>query len=274
MNRAIEIKSLDAAELAPYAKLTEAQLRNRQQPEAGLFIAEGVKVCEYALRAGYEAVSFLMERKHITGKAAELLDLCPQTPVYTAESEVLSALTGFQLTRGVLCAMRRKPLPTLAEVCMDAKRLAVLEGLVDASNIGAIFRSASALGVDGILLSPNCCDPLYRKAIRASMGSVFTVPWCFLPEYVITFEEGIPGVLRHYGFESAALALSDTAVSLDTPELKKIGKLAIFLGNEGAGLREETISQCDHKVIIPMRHGMDSLNVAMAASVAFWELRV
>ena len=273
MNKIIEINTLDAPELAPYARLTEAQLKSRQRPEDGIFIAEGVKVCEYALRAGYEPLSFLMERKHIKGKAAALLELCSNITVYTAESSTLSALTGFELTRGVLCAMRRKALPTVEEVCAGARRIAVLEGLVDASNVGAIFRSASALGVDGILLSPNCCDPLYRKAIRAGMGSVFTLPWCFLPEYMCSFDEGVPGILRNLGFESAALALDERAKELDAPELKSIDRLAIFMGNEGDGLKKETIAQCDHTVIIPMRHGMDSLNVAAAAAIAFWELR-
>jgi len=274
MSIVIEIDNLESAELAPYARLTEAQLRSRQRPEDGLFIAEGTKVCEYALKAGFEPVSFLMERKHIEGKAAELLGLCGEVPVYTADSAVLSSLTGFELTRGVLCAMRRKPMPSVDKVCAGARRIAVLEGLVDASNVGAIFRSASALGMDGILLSPNCCDPLYRKAIRASMGSVFTVPWCFLPEYACSFEDGIPGLLRNYGFESAALALDERAKPLDTPEIRTAEKLAIFLGSEGDGLKKETIDKCDHTLIIPMRHGMDSLNVAAAAAVAFWELRV
>lgn len=273
MMNVIEIKSLDTPELAPYAKLTEAQLRSRQRPEAGMFIAEGVKVCEYALAAGFEPVSFLVERKHIEGKARALLSGCGETPVYTAEREVLAALTGFELTRGVLCAMRRKPLPSAAQVCEGASRLAVLEGLVDPSNVGAVFRSASALGVDGLLLCPDCCDPLYRKAIRAGMGSVFTLPWCFLEEYMCSAEGGVPGLLRRYGFVSAALALDERAISLDAPVLKEAGKLALFLGSEGNGLKAGTVAACDHTVIIPMSHGMDSLNVAAAASVAFWELR-
>lgn len=265
MPEIIEITDLSSPELTVYTRLTEAQLRSRE----GIFIAEGVKVAEYALKAGCRPVSLLMERKHVTGKAKELIAACGNAPVYTAESDVLARLTGYPLTRGVLCAMTRPPVRMVAEVCAKAKRLAVLEGIVDPTNVGAVFRSAAALGVDGILLTPTCCDPLSRRGIRVSMGTVFQVPWARLAAWP---EDA--ALLQQQGFRLAALALDERAVSIDDPRLKAEKKLAVVLGAEGDGLASSTVARCDYTVKIPMANGVDSLNVAAAGAVAFWELRV
>ena len=266
MPNIIEITDYDAQALTPYARLTEAQLRNRLHPEDELFIAESPTVIGYALDAGCEPVSLLMERRHIDGKAAGLIDRMGDVPVYTAGKEVLARLTGYPLTRGVLCAMRRPAPRGVAEACAGAQRVAILEGIVDTTNIGAIFRSAAALGMDAVLLTPTCCDPLNRRAVRVSMGTVFQVPWARLDAW--------PGdELRNLGFRTAALALSDDSVSIDDPALMAEPRLAIVLGTEGDGLSPATIARCDYTVKIPMAHGVDSLNVAAAGAVAFWQLR-
>ena len=269
MANVIYLDLIDDPALDVYARLTEAQIRNRLEPEKGVFIAESPKVIRLALLAGFEPVSFLMEQKHIEGDAKDLLARCPDTPVYTGSRELLQSLTGYALTRGVLCAMRRKPLPDCDAVLSGAKRVAVLEGVVDATNLGAIVRSAAALNIDAILFSPTCCDPLNRRAVRVSMGTVFQVPWTFLSDWP---NEGLK-LLRERGFQSAAMALVDDSLSLADPRLKAPEKLAIVLGTEGDGLSKETIAACDYAVKIPMAHSVDSLNVAAAAAVAFWELR-
>ncbi len=266
MGNIVTLDSIDREELDVYARLTEAQIRNRLEPEKGIFIAESPKVIRLALDAGYEPVSFLMEQKHIEGDAKDLLLRCPDAPVYTSERALLKELTGYELTRGVLSAMRRKPLPALDAVLKGAKRVAVLDGIVDASNLGAIVRSAAALNIDAVLFSSTCCDPLNRRAVRVSMGTVFLVPWTILPE------NGL-GLLRGYGFRTAAMALVDDSLAMDDPKLKAIDRLAVVLGTEGDGLSKETIAACDFAVKIPMAHGVDSLNVAAASAVAFWELR-
>lgn len=269
MANIITLTSLDAPELDVYARLTQAQLRNRLEPEKGLFIAESPKVIGTALDTGLEPVSFLMEQRHITGDAAPLLARFPDVPVYTAERELLARLTGYTLTRGVLCAMRRPAPKSPSSVIADARRVAVLEGVVDATNIGAIFRSAAALGMDAVLLSPTCCDPLTRRAVRVSMGTVFQLPWA-------TFDiwpNGGMALLRGAGFATCAMALRDDSLALGDERLNSLPKLAIVLGAEGDGLANGTIAACDHTVRIPMAHGVDSLNVAAASAVAFWELR-
>ena len=269
----IEITDLNAPELAVYTKLTESQLRNKLEPEKGIFIAESPKVIGTALDAGCEPLSFLMERRQIDGPAAGVLARCPGAVVYTADRSVLQTLTGYALTRGVLCAMRR-PAPRRAEeLCRSASRVAVLEGIVDSTNIGAIFRSATALGVDAVLLSPSCCDPLCRRAVRVSMGTVFQVPWATLGDTPADWPEKGMDRLHAMGFKTAAMALDDRAVSIDDPALQAEKKLAIVLGTEGDGLAHSTIARCDYTVMIPMQHGVDSLNVAAAGAVAFWELR-
>lgn len=268
MPEIVEITDLSAPELAAYTKLTQAQLRNRCEPAQGIFIAESPKVIGTALDAGYTPLSLLMEREKITGQAQALLTHCGDVPVYTADRAVLAELTGYTLTRGVLCAMRRPQLPTPAALCADARRLAVLEGIVDATNIGAIFRSAAALGVDAILLTPTCCDPLCRRAVRVSMGTVFQVPWSYLPR-----TDWLP-LLRAQGFYCAAMALTPAARPIDDASLAQKERLAIILGTEGDGLCESTVAGCDCAVQIPMAHGVDSLNVAAASAVAFWQLRV
>ena len=265
----ITLTSLDAPELDVYARLTQAQLRNRLEPEKGLFIAESPKVIGTALSAGLEPVSFLLEQRHITGDAASLLARFPDVPVYTAERELLARLTGYTLTRGVLCAMRRPAPKSPTEVIAGAKRIAVLEGVVDATNIGAIFRSAAALGMDAVLLSPTCCDPLTRRAVRVSMGTVFQLPWATFD----TWPAGGMEILRGAGFATCAMALRDDSLALGDERLNSIPKLAIALGAEGDGLANGTIAACDYTVRIPMAHGVDSLNVAAASAVAFWELR-
>ena len=268
MPNIIPITDFDAPELDVYARLTENQLINRQEPEKGLFIAESPKVVERALDAGYQPVSLLLERKHIEGEAKNVIARCGEIPVYTAEFDVLTQLTGFQLTRGVLCAMRRPPLPSAEEICRGARRIAVLENVMNPTNIGAIFRSAAALNMDAVLLTPACSNPLYRRAIRVSMGTVFQVPWTF----VDSWPDGGIAMLRSLGFRTAAMALSDEAVSIDDPQLMTEDKLAIILGTEGDGLAASTIADSDYTVCIPMSHGVDSLNVAAASAVAFWQL--
>ena len=261
----IEVTDLAAPELDVYARLTEAQLRNRLEPDKGVFIAESPKVIATALDAGYEPLSLLMERRHIEGDAQPILSRCGGIPVYTAERETLARLTGFELTRGVLCAMRRPRLPSAEEVCARARRVVVLEGIVDHTNVGAIFRSAAALGIDAVLVTPTCCDPFYRRAVRVSMGTVFQVPWTYLPE-------GWPQTLRDLGFTTAAMALCDASLPIYAPQLKRADRLAVVLGTEGDGLAESTIAACDCTVRIPMTHGVDSLNVAAASAVAFYQL--
>ena len=266
MPNIFEITDFNAPELDIFARLTEAQLMNRFQPENALFIAESPKVIHRALDGGYQPVSLLMERRHIEGQAADVIARCPDTPIYTAEPDVLTRLTGFQLTRGVLCAMRRPPLPPLSRVLEGTKRVVVLENVQNPTNVGAIFRSAAALGMDAVLLTPGCSDPLYRRSARVSMGTVFQIPWTFLPT-------DWPQVLKDRGFATAALALSDDSISVDDPRLMALPKLALVLGSEGDGLTQSTIAACDHTVKIPMYHGVDSLNVAAASAVAFWQLR-
>lgn len=273
MSDIIEITSLSAPELDVFARLTEAQLRNRLEPEKGVFIAESPKVIVRALDAGFRPVSFLMEWRHITGDAAPLLARCPGVPVYTAERAVLSALTGYELTRGVLCAMRRPQYPSVETLCKDVRRVAVLENIVDSTNIGAIFRSAAALGVGAILVTPSCCDPLCRRAARVSMGTVFQVPWTQIGETAADWPEGGLHRLHALGFKTAAMALSDRSVPIDDAQVMNEPRLAIVLGTEGDGLLPQTIAACDYTVRIPMSHGVDSLNVAAASAVAFWQLR-
>ena len=272
MPRIIEIKNFSAPELDAYARLTEAQLRSRQRPEMGLFIAESPKVIGHALDAGYEPVSLLMEQKHICGQGEEIIRRCGDVPVYTGESALLAKLTGFPLTRGILCAMKRPPLPCAEEICRDARRIAVLEGIVDPTNVGAIFRSAAALGMDAVLANPCCCDPLHRRAVRVSMGTVFQVPWAYIGNKAEDWPESGMARLKAMGFKTAAMALDDRAISIDDPRLMDEGRLAIVLGTEGDGLSPATIAACDYTAMIPMSHGVDSLNVAAASAVAFWQL--
>ena len=272
MPNIIEIMDFHAPELDPYARLTQNQLRNRLEPEKGIFIAESPKVIARALDAGYKPVSLLMERKQITGPAAGILSRCGDAPVYTADREMLAELTGFELTRGVLCAFRRPAPRPVEELCKNARRVAVLEGIVDSTNVGAIFRSAAALNMDAVLINPSCCDPLCRRAVRVSMGTVFQVPWGQLGETPADWPEKGMDILHSLGFKTAAMALSDRSVSIDDEQLAKEPKLAIVLGTEGDGLAAGTIASCDYTVKIPMSHGVDSLNVAAASAVAFWQL--
>ena len=273
MPNIIEITDFHAPELDPYARLTQNQLRNRLEPEKGIFIAESPKVIDRALDAGYKPVSLLMERKQISGPAAGILSRCGDAPVYTADREMLAELTGFELTRGVLCAFRRPAPRPVEELCKNARRVAVLEGIVDSTNVGAIFRSAAALNMDAVLINPSCCDPLCRRAVRVSMGTVFQVPWGQLGETPADWPEKGMDILHSLGFKTAAMALSDRSVSIDDEQLAKEPKLAIVLGTEGDGLAAGTIASCDYTVKIPMSHGVDSLNVAAASAVAFWQLR-
>ena len=274
MPNIIEIADTSLPQLDVFARLTEGQLRSRLEPEKGIFIAESPKVIERALDAGYEPVSLLMERKHISGQGRDIIARCGDIPVYTADREVLAGLTGYQLTRGVLCAMRRPPLPSVEAVCANARRVAVLEGIVDSTNIGAIFRSAAALNMDAVLVTPTCGDPLYRRAVRVSMGTVFQIPWTRIGSGVSEWPQRGIQRLRELGFKTAAMALSDTAISIEEPCLIAEKKLAIVLGTEGDGLVPRTLADCDDTVRIPMSHGVDSLNVAAASAVAFWQLRV
>ena len=269
MPNVIEITDFSAPELDVYARLTEAQLLNRFEPAKGLFIAESPKVIHRALDSGCQPVSLLMERKDIDGSAREILERCPGIPVYTADEELLCGLTGYHLTRGVLCAMRRPPLPTVEAICKDACRIVVLENVQNPTNVGAIFRSAAALGMDAVLLTPGCSNPLYRRSARVSMGTVFQIPWTFTADWP---EAGM-AQLNALGFRSAALALSEKSISIDDPQLAEEAKLALLLGSEGDGLANATIARCDYTVKIPMYHGVDSLNVAAASAVAFWQLR-
>ena len=272
MPNIIEITDFHAPELDPYARLTQNQLRNRLEPEKGIFIAESPKVIDRALDAGYKPVSLLMERKQITGPAAGILSRCGDAPVYTADREMLAELTGFELTRGVLCAFHRPAPRPVEELCKNARRVAVLEGIMDSTNVGAIFRSAAALNMDAVLINPSCCDPLCRRAVRVSMGTVFQVPWGQLGETPADWPEKGMDILHSLGFKTAAMALSDRSVSIDDEQLAKEPKLAIVLGTEGDGLAADTIASCDYTVKIPMSHGVDSLNVAAASAVAFWQL--
>ena len=272
MANIIEVRDLAAPELDVYARLTEAQLRSRRRPEDGLFIAESPKVIASALNAGCVPVSLLMERRHIDGDAADIIARCGDAPVYTAEREVLASLTGYALTRGVLCAMRRPELPTVEQVCASARCIAVVEGVVDPTNVGAIFRSAAALNMDAVLIDPTCCDPLHRRAARVSMGTVFQIPWTRIGDTVADWPERGMERLHGLGFRTAAMALDERAVPVDDPALKAEDKLAIVLGTEGDGLSKATIAACDYTVMIPMSHGVDSLNVAAASAVAFWQL--
>lgn len=269
----IEITDFDAPELDVYARLTEAQLLNKDHPEDGLFIAESPKVISRALDGGYEPVSVLVEKKQVLEDAETIavLGKCGNVPVYTAEFEVLTKLTGFKLTRGMLCAMKRRRLPGLQEICNGCDRIAVLENVMNPTNVGAIFRSAAALHMDAVILTGGCSNPLYRRASRVSMGTVFQIPWTFVDNSVIWPEEGMK-ILRELGFKTAAMALKEDSASIDDPELMKEDKLAVILGTEGDGLAPETIADCDYTVMIPMSHGVDSLNVAAASAVAFWQL--
>ena len=261
----LEITDFEAPELDVYARLTEAQLLNRHCLKEGLFIAESPKVIGRALDAGYVPVSFLVERKLLHGETLQVLERCPGLPVYTAEFDLLTKLTGYQLTRGMLCAMRRRELPAVEQICANARRVAVLEDIMNPTNLGAIFRSAAALGMDAVLLTPACSNPLYRRSARVSMGTVFQVPWTYLEADWIQ-------KLSDMGFKTAAMALRDDSVSIDDPALAAEEKLAVVLGTEGDGLADATITACDYTVRIPMSHGVDSLNVAAASAVAFWQL--
>ncbi|MBQ7981375.1 MAG: RNA methyltransferase [Oscillospiraceae bacterium] len=263
MPEIIQLTSISVPELDVYARLNEAQLLHYFEPDEGIFIAESPKVIERALNAGYLPISLLMEKRHIEGEAREIISRC-NVPVYTADEEILTEITGFRLTRGALCAMRRRPLPDIADVCREARRVAVLENVMNPTNVGAIFRSAAALNIDAVLLTEGCSDPLYRRAERVSMGTVFQVKW--------TYFDGDITVLKKLGFATAAMALDDNSVSISDPKLADEERLAIVLGTEGDGLAAKTIADCDYTVKIPMSHDVDSLNVAAASAVAFWEL--
>ena len=272
MSNIIEINDFNAPELDVYARLTENQLLNRHEPEKGMFIAESPKVIERALDAGCIPVSLLLEKKHIEGQAKDIIERCGNIPVYTAEFDLLTKLTGFELTRGALCAMYRPQLPSIEDVCNNAKRIAILENVMNPTNVGAIFRSAAALNMDAVLLTPACSNPLYRRAIRVSMGTVFQIPWTFIGNK--SEDRATQGInkLHELGFKTAAMALCEESVSIDDPELMSEDKLAIILGTECDGLATSTIADCDYTVCIPMSHGVDSLNVAAASAVAFWQL--
>ena len=268
----IELTDFSASELDIYARFNETQLLHYYEPHGGLFIAESPKVIERALNAGYTPVSMLVEKKHITGEAKTIIERCSTIPIYTAEFDILTQLTGFQLTRGALCAFRRTPLPDINALCSNAKRIAILENVVNPTNIGAIFRSAAALHIDAILLTPACSDPLYRRASRVSMGTVFQIPWTYFDKKTAVWPKQGIHILHQLGFKTAAMALSDNTISIDSPALMAENKLAIVLGTEGDGLSSTTIAQCDYTVKIPMADGIDSLNVAAASAVAFWQL--
>ena len=272
MPNIIEITDLNAPELDIYARLSEVQLLHIYEPKRGLFIAESPKAIERALSAGCVPVSILVEQKHIEGEAKNIIARCGEIPVYTADFEVLTQLTGFQLTRGMLCAMFRPELPSVEKVCAGARRIAILENVVNPTNIGAIFRSAAALNIDALLLTPACSNPLYRRAIRVSMGTVFQIPWTFIGGESSEWPQKGIQLLHNLGFKTVAMALNDNSVSIDNPKLMAEEKLAIILGTEGDGLADNTIADCDYTVKIPMSHGVDSLNVAAASAVAFWQL--
>lgn len=269
----IEVTDLDAPELDVYARLTQAQLRSRREPEKGIFIAESPKVIGHALDAGCVPLSLLMERRQLEGQGRGLVERCGQVPVYTGDRAVLAGLTGYELTRGILCAMRRPRLPSVEELCARASRVAVLEGIVDPTNVGAIFRSAAALHMDAVLVTPTCCDPLSRRAVRVSMGTIFQVPWARIGDCPEDWPQAGMELLHKNGFATAAMALDDRAISIDDVRLRQEEKLAVLLGTEGDGLSHQTIAHCDYTVMIPMEHGVDSLNVAAASAVAFWQLR-
>ena len=280
MPHIIEITDFNAPELDVYARLTEAQLLNRDRPEDGLFIAESPKVIERALNAGYVPVSLLVETKHTIGEAKDIIARLGDIPVYTADFEVLKELTGFALTRGALCAMKRRPLPSVKEICKNARRIVILDSVMNPTNVGAIFRSAAALNMDAVLLTPACSNPLYRRALRVSMGTIFQIPWTIMNSDTISHttetaniwpNEGM-NLLKEMGFKTVAMALKEDSVSIDDPGLMAEEKLAVILGTEGDGLSDCTIDGCDYTVMIPMAHGVDSLNVAAASAVAFWQL--
>ena len=272
MANIIEITNFMDPELDVYARLTEAQLLNRFEPKKGMFIAESPKVIDRALDAGCIPVSCLMEHKHIEGQAKDIIARCGDIPIYTAEFDILTQLTGFKLTRGVLCAMYRPPLRTVEEVCANARRIAVLEDIMNPTNLGAIFRSAAALNMDAVLLTPGCSDPLYRRSVRVSMGTVFQIPWAHFDGEPSEWPARGMAQLKEMGFKTAAMALRDDCVNINDPKLMAEDKLAIVLGTEGDGLANSTIADCDYTVKIPMSHGVDSLNVAAASAVAFWQL--
>lgn len=272
MSNYIKIYDFNAPELDVFVRLTGAQLRNRLEPDKGIFIAESPTVIEVALNSGCEPISLLTDERLINGAVEGIIKRCPDMPVYVAEREVLTKLTGFELTRGALCAMRRPRLPSVEELCKDARRVAVLESIADSTNIGAIFRSAAALCIDAVLITPSCCDPLCRRAVRVSMGTVFQVPWGRIGDTPDDWPRDIER-LKAMGFKTAAMALTDNSVSIDNEELMGEERLAIILGTEGDGLAKSTIASCDYTVKIPMSHGVDSLNVAAAGAVAFWQLR-
>lgn len=272
MPNVIEITDFSAPELDVYARLTERELYSQFHPKEGLFIAESPNVILRALDAGFQPLSLLMERKHVEGQAAEVIARCGDVPVYVSTLDVLTRLTGFQLTRGVLCAMYRRPLPDAGALLQNAHRVIVLENVMNPTNVGAIFRSAAALGMDAVLLTPACSDPLYRRAVRVSMGTVFQVPWTYLGDAVADWPEKGMEILRGHGFKTAAMALCDDSVSIDDAALMAEDKLAVILGTEGDGLAQNTIAGCDYTVKIPMSHGVDSLNVAAASAVACWQL--
>ena len=270
MPNIIEITDFAAPELDIYARLTEGQLLNRHEPDKGVFIAESPKVIERALDAGCVPISMLMEKKHVESQAREIIQRCGEIPVYAAEFDVLTQLTGFHLTRGMLCAMKRIVLPSVEEICKNASRIAILEDVVNPTNVGAIIRSAAALGMDAVLLTHGCADPLYRRASRVSMGTVFQIPWTILPKD--SWPCATLDTLKNMGFKTAAMALKTDSVSIDDTVLASYEKLAIVLGTEGEGLKNATIAACDYTVLIPMFHGVDSLNVAAASAIAFWQL--
>ena len=271
MNNIIEINDITVPELDVYARTSEVQLLRYYEPEPGLFIAESPKVIERALNAGYEPRSFLVEHKDLEAEAKQILERYPKIPVYTAEYDVLVGMTGYALARGMLCAMKRRRLPSVEEICQNTSRIAILENVVNPTNIGAIFRSAAALHMDAVLLTSGCSDPLYRRAARVSMGTVFQIPWTYFDKKSSWPEEGMKSI-QNLGFKTVAMALRDDSFSIDDPKLLAEEKLSIVLGTEGDGLASQTIADCDYTVKIPMSHGVDSLNVAAASAVAFWEL--
>lgn len=273
MANIIHIKNFSDPALDVYVRLTGAQLRNKLEPEKGIFIAESPTVIEVAMQGGCEPVSLLTEERLINGAVAGIIEKCGDIPIYTADRDLLTKMTGFELTRGALCAMRRPALPSVEKLLKDARRVAVLEEVADSTNIGAIFRSAAALGIDAVLVTPTCCDPLCRRAVRVSMGTVFLVPWTKIGDEASDWPKVGLKKLNSLGFKTVAMALTDRSVSIDDPTLKSEEKLAIVLGTEGNGLSKATIENCDYTVRIPMKHGVDSLNVAAAGAVAFWELR-
>lgn len=265
----VPVADLDHPGLRPYAHLTEAQLRNRLEPDQGLFIAESPKVIRVALDAGYQPISLLCEEKHIHGQAADLVARLDPFPVYTGPRQLLASLTGYELTRGVLCAMHRPELPSVQQLCAGKRRIAIVDNVVNSTNTGAILRAAAALGIEAVLFTPTCCDPLNRRSVRVSMGTVFQIPWTYIPSWPQPAIEH----LRQLGFATVALALTPTAIPINHPSLSQLDKLAIVLGTEGDGLAQTTINNCDYQAIIPMQRGVDSLNVAAAAAVAFWQLK-